>query len=138
MTYSFRLIVREFGAKNAKLICIKDETSYHEPVFVEAEQLADTNKAEEKQCLITKLRNEPVRVSSETQTEIVTTSVESKNKMNVKISRLPKKSMHPLELLPKELIFAVAQYKLTLYDYNKANCLYMRSAVTKPWLLMGQ
>lgn len=122
---SFRLIVREFGAKNAKLICIKDENSICE---TEPEPL-DENKDEEKHK-----NNELVRVSSQTQTE----TIKASNKMNVKISRLPKKELRTLELLPKDHIFKIAQYKLGLYDYNKSNCLYMKSAVMKPWLLMGK
>lgn len=121
------MIVREFGAKNAKLICIKDENSICEPE-PEPEPL-DANKAEEKHE-----RNELIRVSSQTQTD----TVKAANKMNVKISRLPKKTLKTLELLPKEHIFTIAQYKLGLYDYNKTNCLYMKSAVMKPWLLMGK
>lgn len=118
--FIYRLIVREFGEKNAKLICIKDENSICEE---------DTDKDIQENKKI-------VRICSQTQTEIIQ-NAETKNK-NVKISRLPKKSLKPLEMLPKDYIFTVAQYKLCLYDYNKENCLYMQSVMRKPWLLMGK
>lgn len=132
--FIFRLIIREFGSRNAKLICIKDENSICEPESEdEVEQPMDSNKIEEREQKTKKV----VRVSSETQTEIIVPFVESKHK-NVKISRLPKKSLKPLEMLPKDHVFSVAQYKLCLYDYNKGNCLYMKSILRKPWLLMGK
>lgn len=122
--YFCRLIIREFGQKNAKLICIKDENSICEP---------DSETEDNNQHDVVK---KVVRICSQTQTEIIP-AVETKNK-NVKISRLPKKSLKPLEMLPKDYIFTVAQYKLCLCDYNKGNCLYMKSAMRKPWLLMGK
>lgn len=132
--FTFRLIIREFGERNAKLICIKDENSICEPEpEIEVEPI-DSNKIAENHHENKKL----VRVSSETQTDIIPPIIETKSKTNVKISRLPKKALKPLELLPKEYIFTIAQYKLCLYDYNKTNCLYMKSAMRKPWLLMGK
>lgn len=140
---SFRVSVTEYGPKNARLICIRDDNSIIEP------------EPEPEQIELQPIEPPPPeihRVSSETQTDTThepqpknnasqesVTNKESKHTtMSVKISRLPRNNRKQLELLPKELMINVVQYKLEMHKLFRNNPLYKKSSNVTPWLLTGK
>lgn len=137
-----RWSVSEYGPKNARLICIRDDNSIIEPEDEKEE--TNNKKHEEKET-----NKEVHMVSSDTQTEAIPVKekvpeanvygnqVAKVPKMRVKISRLPKNDKQ-LNLLPKELMINIVQYKLELHKLSRNNPMYKKSSTVIPWLLMGK
>lgn len=109
------------GAKNAKLICIKDDNSDYEIA------------PEEKRIQIETVKS----VASHTQTELI--GNERKNKCTQKpitcLKRM-KKPSKKLETLPKENAVNIIQYKLDFHKYCKHNSMYRKTNSIVPWKLM--
>lgn len=108
------------GAKNAQLICIRDEDSI-------VEQTDNENKNEAKQSKATKITTGPNDIYGE-----------KTSKTNIKISRLPKKPLRQLPTLPKDYALNVIQYKLDYHKNSKKNHMYRKSSSIQPWILTGK
>ncbi|KAJ8949339.1 hypothetical protein NQ314_008259 [Rhamnusium bicolor] len=128
-----RPIITVTGAKNAKLICIKDENSIIEP---------EDDSEPDKDCQTEKVI--PLKVtSSKTQTDIkrkekVDRSTQKSTKSAlIKMNKLPKSSKC-LRLLPKNYAVNIIQYKLDFYKHCKTNPMYRRTTNLQPWMLMGK
>ncbi|XP_044272835.1 uncharacterized protein LOC123016481 [Tribolium madens] len=115
-------VVTVTGAKNAKLICIRDDNS-----VVEDDCKRDKEIMTDAEIKLT---------SSETQTEIEEIK-KVQSKSVVKISRLPKVN-RMLQLLPKECAISIIQYKLQYSQFRKHDPMYRKSAHIQPWILMGR
>ncbi|RZC18424.1 hypothetical protein BDFB_009034, partial [Asbolus verrucosus] len=122
-----RPIVTITGAKNAKLICIRDDNS-----VIEVDDDGKMNKE-----IMTDA--EIHLTSSQTQTDL---RQEDKNRIRsrsaIKISRLPKANRKMLKLLPKEYAINIIQYKLRYGHFHKQNPMYRKSANVQPWVLLGR
>lgn len=125
----FRPVVTITGARNAKLICIKDDNSVTESD--EESNRLERNPVENKISVKS--------ITSHTQTEI--SGKEKKNKTtqrpSTNMKRLPK-SFKKIETLPKEYAVSVIQYKLDFNKYCKNSSMYRRTATIVPWKLMAK
>lgn len=127
----FRQRITISGVKNAQLICIRDDRSIIEDTPINVEE--KLTKPETSVCVC------------ETQTDVANL-IESSIKLNdnfssktsVKISRLPKKSLKNLDMLPKDVALNVIQYKLDFGNVNKKNHMYKKSDKIQPWILTGE
>lgn len=120
----YRPTVTVTGAKNAKLICIRDDNS----IIVGSSSEDEENDQQKK----TKL------TSSGTQTDLKEIEPVKNTKSTIKISRLPKNKRKALELLPKDYAVNIIQYKLEYQNLHKDNPMYRKSASVQPWMLMGK
>lgn len=125
----FRPLVTITGARNAKLICIKDDNSIVESD--EGSNQLETNPIENQ--LLIKC------VASHTQTEISGKGKKNKTtqRPSTNMKRLAKSSKK-IETLPKEYAVSVIQYKLDFSKYCKNNSMYRRTASIVPWKLMSK
>ena len=112
------------GAKNAKLICIRDDNS-----LVDSDELSKIDKE-------VMTEKEVKQISSGTQTELK--QDKRSNKSTIKISRLPRHTRKPLTLLSKDYAINIIQYKLRYNHFHKHNPMYRKSVHIQPWVLMGK
>lgn len=119
------------GAKNAQLICIRDDDSIIDEII--------SNKEHKEEIQL--------GITSETQTSFLenvnkplskTNENEFASKTSVKISRLPKITLRPLQVLPKEIALNVIQYKLDFNKNSKKNHMYKKNDKIQPWILTGR
>lgn len=60
------------------------------------------------------------------------------SRTSIKISRLPKRSLRKLTVLPKNYALQVIQYKLEYHKFTKGNHMYAKTSQIQPWVLTGK
>lgn len=112
------------GAKNARLICIKDDDSLTEPEppATSLPKLSSKHSSE-----TDNLHNGDSRRNLDGNGD---------KDVRLKVSRLPRKKFRKLEMLPKEYALGVLQYKLEFQNAKRENPMYKKSAMIKPWNLV--
>lgn len=63
---------------------------------------------------------------------------ERSSKTSIKISRIPKRTLRPLQILKTDEALRVIQYKLEFSKFNKGNHMYKKSNSIHPWILTGK
>lgn len=105
-----RLLIKESGEKNARLVCITD---YNEVNVDECDDKRDAG------------------MQTQADSELKTV----KNDKRVKISRLAHK-LHPLSMLPANYGVNIIKYKLEFKEHCKRNPLYVKTEQLQPWVLL--
>lgn len=160
MYYFRQTITGITGTRNAQLICIRDEDSIIEPSEATNQSNSVTTKKSNEpssslplqEIFIKKQASTEVdeaQASSQkksgesseaqhTATKKIPNKVKSKideksSKPNIKINRVPKKTLKQLTLIPKTQAFNVIQYKLQYSKFSRGNHMYRKSLKCQPW-----
>ncbi|KAG5895895.1 hypothetical protein JTB14_000509 [Gonioctena quinquepunctata] len=123
-------IVTVTGAKNAKLICIKDDN----PIIETIDDDLENKDNQTEKCIPLKSTS-----TSQTQTDINDKSDKGTQRpvTAICIKRLAKSSKC-LQMLPKDFALNIIQYKLDFHKHCKSIPIYRRTEKILPWKLMGK
>ncbi|KAF2879449.1 hypothetical protein ILUMI_26729 [Ignelater luminosus] len=148
------------GTKNAQLICVRDEDSIIESSEATDKSNSITTKKNNEVLPSSTPQETPIKQQTLTEVDEAQASSQKKSgessemqkattkkilskvknktddkstKANIRINRVPKKTLKQLVLIPKTQAFNVIQYKLQYGKFSRGNHMYRKSSKRHPW-----